>query len=988
MKLRDLLLLAALLLIISRLFAGSTTEGIRLINVHDIVKFDNNSPLLTFYDESSAVTRFSEVKVAEQIASLENIAEGDRIILNLFDDVVYSAITDFINVNNNGTRTLRARTEEYELGYLVISTTGQRSLASISIPEKNEYYVIISEASTLSHFLLDIDPEKQKVIEDTPAVIPPSLTEHDVREEDRIREEIESIRPDDPAVIDVMVVYTPSALNWANSSGGGINNVIANAITTGQLAHDNSESLMTINLVHSAEVNYSESGSASADLRRITASSTFNPWGDSWNGYDIPGYMDEVHIWRDGYGADLVALLASVNDVGGVAWLLNNINGLPNYGFSLTRVQSAANNSYTFIHELGHNMGLHHHAAQNTQPGPTNWVNWYQNGWSAGWRWTGTNSLRYCSVMTYTSGSYFDDGLTHSRVPYFSSPLIIHQDVPTGDPVLGDNSRTLREIRHVMAAYRPTADLTPFSGTYTIKQDGTGDYGNFTAAIQDITIRGVVGAVIFDVHPGVYTEQLSITGIPGVSSQNTVTFRGISDDRQEVVLSYTPVEEDSKHLIRLENTSHLRFDNLRLEVTENSDFGWTFHIMNNTQDIEITNCYISTISTSNSLNYNGITVSGSPTSVYTGATDVHDLLIENNIITGGYSNIFLRGLSENYNIDNIQIHDNVLIDGHFFGIVAYHASNPTVKGNDIEIRSTGVQTPNSYGICLFYAYGSSELAYNKISHAGLHGIYLNYANAVVSDPSLIYNNMIGGGFRNTQNTASGIYLANSSNLGIYYNSINMDGLEGKGINALNSVSQLSVQNNSFAYSGSGDGYAAYYHSTATLSAHDHNNYFSSDSDNFVYYGTDVSDLYELQALNIPQGNDQNSRTGDPVYQDETDLYAYSSQLFAGGMVIGGIEDDIDGNLRDTESPCIGANEYTTYIVDLEPPVVTAEITGNNIVLSWLPVENAHSYRIYASSDVSPADWGEPVTVVSGTEYSEPLLERRFFRVTASYDIIP
>ncbi len=122
-------------------------------------------------------------------------------------------------------------------------------------------------------------------------------------------------------------------------------------------------------------------------------------------------------------------------------------SGSPTYGFSISRVQQAGW-TYTTIHELGHNMGCHHHKEQNVQPGPGIF------DYSAGWRWIGTDSGKYCSVMTYQSGDYFPDGQTHTRVGHFSNPDIVYQGVATGDAADGDNARTIREVKDVVSTYR------------------------------------------------------------------------------------------------------------------------------------------------------------------------------------------------------------------------------------------------------------------------------------------------------------------------------------------------------------------------------------------------------------------------------------------------------------------------------------------------------------------------------------------------------
>ena len=100
-------------------------------------------------------------------------------------------------------------------------------------------------------------------------------------------------------------------------------------------------------------------------------------------------------------------------------------------------------------------MGLHHHKEQNYQPGPGLF------SYSAGWRWTGSDERKYCSLMTYESGVYFADGITHRRVPHLSDPHTTYLGTPSGDLVDGDNARTVREVKHVLAAYRTPPVLIP-----------------------------------------------------------------------------------------------------------------------------------------------------------------------------------------------------------------------------------------------------------------------------------------------------------------------------------------------------------------------------------------------------------------------------------------------------------------------------------------------------------------------------------------------
>ena len=395
-----------------------------------------------------SASRIRPVTIASWAGDPDSIAVGDELVLELFPDALYTASVDRVTTDSQGTVSVRGRLPECPASYVLMSTHDGRTLASVRAPIQNLRYLVVYEPRTDRHYVAELDPDKVEGLMPSTPLIPPRPS---AQEEQEIAEILERIAgglgPEDPAIIDVMVLYTAAAAEWADLNNGGIHNVIAQAMAKAELVLENSDTGTSMRLVHSAQVDYDESqDTSSTHLWRLRATDD--------------GYMDEVHDWRDQYGADLVALFAEVHDVSGVANLLNDIDGRPSSAFSLTRVQEASF-TYTHIHEMGHNMGCHHHKDQNFQPGPTSWHGWPENTWSAGWRWTGQDGGHYCSVMTYYGGSYFDDGVSHYQVPHFSNPDILHEGQPTGHPVDGDNARTIREIKHVVAAYREsTAEVS------------------------------------------------------------------------------------------------------------------------------------------------------------------------------------------------------------------------------------------------------------------------------------------------------------------------------------------------------------------------------------------------------------------------------------------------------------------------------------------------------------------------------------------------
>ncbi|MCX5838916.1 MAG: M12 family metallo-peptidase [Deltaproteobacteria bacterium] len=392
-----------------------------------------------------SAARWRRVDLLKQLALTDGIAKGDELVLNLFPDTSYHATVDRVSVNAQGTISIRGRLRNYPLGYVLISTTGDLSLASIHVPELGVEYTIVYDPDSRAHYLLDHDPLKMDKLEDSPAVIPPPPKPEEEQEIKALQERIllNRVVDDSTATVEVMVIYTPAARIWANSNEGSISNVIAQAMEKAQLVADNSGTQFTVHLIHSEEVAYTENGDSGIDLDRLQGSAD--------------GYLDAVHAMRNTYAADLVVLVTKTDDTGGIGYLLNSPSGLPAYAFSITRVQQASW-TYTTIHEIGHNMGLSHHKTQNVQPGPGLY------SYSAGWRWVSTDGGRYCSIMTYESGSYFSDGMKHTRVPYFSNPSITYIGAATGHATNGDNARTVREIKNVIAAYR---QATP-SCTYAI----------------------------------------------------------------------------------------------------------------------------------------------------------------------------------------------------------------------------------------------------------------------------------------------------------------------------------------------------------------------------------------------------------------------------------------------------------------------------------------------------------------------------------------
>ncbi len=230
---------------------------------------------------------------------------------------------------------------------------------------------------------------------------------------------------DDGSIIDVLIVYTPSARNAA----GGTNSIQAlaiSAIEVSNQAYINSGIQTSLRLTLATEVDYSESGSMGTDLANLRNNV-------------VPG----VHELRDETKSDLVAMLSTSSGACGIGYLLQSLNpGFESNGFSVTNYSCAVGN-LTFPHELGHNMGCQH----DIDNAGSNSIFPY----SYGWRWTTNGGQLRRSVMAYSPGS---------RVPHFSNPEVFNGGQPTGVQSSANNALTINNTAYLISNFR-VSDCNP-----------------------------------------------------------------------------------------------------------------------------------------------------------------------------------------------------------------------------------------------------------------------------------------------------------------------------------------------------------------------------------------------------------------------------------------------------------------------------------------------------------------------------------------------
>lgn len=436
------------------------------------------------------------------------------------------------------------------------------------------------------------------------------------------------------------------------------------------------------------------------------------------------------------------------------------------------------------------------------------------------------------------------------------------------------------------------------NGNYTI--GSSGNYTDFSSAVNDLINNGVSGPVTFNVDPGLYQEQLIIPQIVGASGLNRITFMASSTGKGDVTLESTTSHSAANYVVKLNGANDITFSGITFK-SPNLDYGRVFHIDNGSNGIIWDGNYLE--AQEDLLKYGD-----SLALVYVPLSNgmVHNLTFTANEFIGGSYGVF----AETNTVSDRAY--NYLFKGNKFEKHANGALYITgMKG--LNIKSNKINLAKGVAINLSFNDSILNIDHNKInssSVSGSTGITINGHALVKNQGELkIYNNII------QLNTGIGLSITNVKYGHIYHNSIYTTNNSTYYNFSVTNCDSNQVKNNMFINNGTEK--AMNWDSGLSDTYIDHNVYYSSGTTVISFQGS--LNFGTISNWTSSSNQDNNSIKLLPPFKDLSTLEMkcdVANVIQNGSSSLGfSINTDYEGRVRQA-TPWIGALEL--YVPDDNP----------------------------------------------------------------------
>lgn len=497
------------------------------------------------------------------------------------------------------------------------------------------------------------------------------------------------------------------------------------------------------------------------------------------------------------------------------------------------------------------------------------------------------------------------------------------------------------------------------SGTYTI--GSSGNYPDFTEALNAVAQQGQSGDILFLVEEGIYNNTLSISLEPYIYG---ISFQPDPSNTQDII-----VQSSDTAVMTIRMAKNIAFENIHFRNTSsigsqkanvilitpegmqlvdsvlfrNCVFTGYDHIQYGTpqtpdkelvkgtemlsgyasENVSFENCTFDKGTTAfsfSAVNFNPAARLKLSNNVFTNFLDTainiknySEIQIEQNTITAGPDSV--STVIEIRGGDNIAINQNqisgILSQEDYYACKAvylYFSNNITISGNTIELTNyPGAEPAPGSAIMLEYTGGLQLIEKNdiKLTTEDLTAVNVMYPY----DQVLVKNNMIIVSSADMYPNSRGVSLGGGeSSVLLYNNSINMQGnANALYIDNYMGMGNILVKNNIFA----NDGMEATFWLEGVLDGlSSDNNIFYTTSEVLIFLGGVKDVFYDLQGWQSFSGMDFASYFEDPQFMDPANNLHLSqyNPAESRGIPLAEVQFDFDGEIRNPDTPDIGADE--------------------------------------------------------------------------------
>jgi hypothetical protein len=580
----------------------------------------------------------------------------------------------------------------------------------------------------------------------------------------------------------------------------------------------------------------------------------------------------------------------------------------------------------------------------------------------------------YASLATWRSGTGLDAN-SHTLDPAFAD--IVAGDLsPTnsalerlGTPISNINTDINGAVRSLITPDIGAWEMRScfLSGVYTVNSGqptGIRNFNHFAALAYELDACGINGPVIINVAPGFYNSEFILGNVSGTSPTNTITING-----NGATIEWNSINSNNQRAtFRLDGTKYITIDSLRIKALGSSilagETGYAVQLLNGTEHVTFKNCTIEATTNSTSTNFNAFVCNSSNTSPTTGNQPISasHLLLENNTIIGGYYGIAIVGTNASTPISNIAIDNNVIRDFYQTGIYTSNVEDVSLTSNDIS-RANRTLLATFYGIEARNTSRNLQIIGNRIhsnSNADPNnpstaaGIYLISATGASGKEVIVANNAIYN--LNSNGTQYGV-LFSGDYLRFWHNTIVIDKTGGTSARAAvystSNFNDVEFKNNNISFFSQStstfvNGSLVFTNTSlpAGQPASNFNNVYLVPGTS-GFFGQRGSTIYtSLANWQAGTGLDSNSLAVDPLFDNlgNADFSPTNPALDNLGTPIAAITTDINGALRSSSTPDMGAWEFTPPAC-IQPNNLAATIYNVSATMSWAENGTANQWDL-------------------------------------------